>query len=354
MRMRESGIAVPKPLATVLGVPLLERNLFALLGAGLPSIAIAVSQAADPTVVEFAETRCRGLCAALDAELEILFEPEPLGNIGALSMVSPPGDVVVVFADNLTALDLAALVAEHRAGRADLTLATHLESRRLPWGAVTLRDDGRIVAYEEKPAQTTRIASGVYVVGERARRLVPGDRPCGASDLVATLLASGAMVRGHEHRSLWIDVNDADALERARALVASDREAFDCWCPEPRGAVACAWMAGADGVLLGAPGDRPGLPSAWLQDGEEPLVALQRDLDPDLYARWSRPRLVGRFDHLDPGTERVARHYLVAGDVVEPTLPPSAKWGWLPRERIPSMADGILERSHALMEASEA
>ena len=55
-RMLASGSRVPKPLVPVLGVPLLERNLWALIRHGIRQIAVLVPSA-EGRLREFVEQR---------------------------------------------------------------------------------------------------------------------------------------------------------------------------------------------------------------------------------------------------------------------------------------------------------
>jgi hypothetical protein len=68
------------------------------------------------------------------------------------------------------------------ASGADMTVATHLPSFRLPWARVDVRDR-RILAYEEKPTLPVPVASAVYALGPVAlEALIPGQR-CDAPEL---------------------------------------------------------------------------------------------------------------------------------------------------------------------------
>jgi NDP-sugar pyrophosphorylase family protein len=223
-RMRASGVELPKPLVPVAGVPLIDWNLRALLRRGFDDIIVAVPP--EPaSVAEYVERRLQPAAAAAGARLRLLRETSPLGNIGCAGALHGQGDVLVVYADNVTALDLGELVEHHRAARAALTLAVHDEPFRLPYGRLALEGE-RVVAYDEKPEVAVAIASGVAVLGPDATAALPGDRPTGIADLANELLGRGLPVAAHRHDAAWVDVNDASALPRAAALVERHPDAF--------------------------------------------------------------------------------------------------------------------------------
>src|SRR3954464_6166845 len=101
-RLRASGTSVPKPLVPVLGIPLLERNLLTLLAAGFRDLTVAVPSH-TPEIGAFAESRCRMLAESYGAQLAVLEERVPLGNIGATRGVTAgAADLLVLDLANLT------------------------------------------------------------------------------------------------------------------------------------------------------------------------------------------------------------------------------------------------------------
>ena len=249
-RMRRSGLETPTPLVRIRGVTLLEWNLVALLGAGLTEIVVSV--AADlRDVADLALARGRALAAAAGAELSLLEERRPLGNVGCAGSLGDVADVVLtVFADNLTTLDLRALLDRHSSSGAAMTLAVHDEPIRLPWGELTVVED-EVVAYVEKPQRPTRICSAVAALGPPALALLPSDRPTGLVDLFGALQTRGEKITAFLHDAPWMDVNDSAAVERAEAFVAANAGSFERWTADlfPR-VIACAVVRGPGGVLI--------------------------------------------------------------------------------------------------------
>jgi NDP-sugar pyrophosphorylase family protein len=204
-RMRLSGIDVSKPLVPVLGVPLLERNVRHLLQHGLDDIVVSV--AADNAEV-------RAFVQSLP--VEALVEATPMGNIGCAAELRGRGTVLVLYADNLTTLDLTDVLAVHSDTAAALTLASHDEPFRLPYGRLTL-DNDRVTAYEEKPSIAVTVCSAIAVLGPEAVEAIDG--PMGLVDLTNVLLRNGSRVTAYRHDAPWVDVNDVRGVARAEALV---------------------------------------------------------------------------------------------------------------------------------------
>jgi NDP-sugar pyrophosphorylase family protein len=230
-RMRASGETTLKPLVPVMGVPLVERNLMAMLRARLTDVRIVVSRdpAAEP-IRRWASDRGRALAAAAGARVTVVAEDRPLGNCGGivLAVGSSDGDAVLVFADNLTDLDLRALCDAHAAAAADLTLAIHSEPFRLPYGVVDT-EAGTVVGYREKPSVQVTVASGLLVASARARAALTG--PAGVADLTNAVVAHRMATATFPHTALWLDVNDTSKVVAAEAMVRANPACFETYWP---------------------------------------------------------------------------------------------------------------------------
>ena len=88
-----------------------------------PDLVVAVP-VHTPEIGAFAGQRGRELARRCGATLRLFEETRPLGNIGAAAeIVSADAELLVVYADNLTSLPLAAVVEHHRRLEAALTTA---------------------------------------------------------------------------------------------------------------------------------------------------------------------------------------------------------------------------------------
>jgi NDP-mannose synthase len=219
-RMRATAGPRHKALTEIAGTALIEHNVRQLIGAGFRDV-LVVTAAGEDELAAFVDERLVPLARGAGAVLKRAVESTPLGNIGFAGTIGAEADdVLVVYVDNLTALDTRALLAHHRAHGHDVTIAVHDEPFAIPYGELDVRD-GRVRAYREKPVKRVRVSSGTCVVGRRARALVaPGTR-LDARDLFELVTAAGGSVGAYEHDAPWVDVNDAAAVLRAEALAAA-------------------------------------------------------------------------------------------------------------------------------------
>lgn len=307
-RMRRSGALPPKPLVPIRGVTLLERNVVALLRIGMTDLHVAV--AADSQVAEFARSRCATIAEALGATLTLIEERQPLGSIGAAAYLRDRTDVVVVNADNLSSLDLNAMVAAHRKSGAAMTIAVHDQAFPIPFGEIALEGD-QVIAYREKPSFTVRVCSAYSVLGSKALgQLNPGE-PMGLPAFANRLLERGAPVRAYHHDAAWIDVNDLAAVERADALVSCHAEAFELWPGRPDEEFVALLLSGSHGVALRPTGDKAWcLPHTRLRDTDT-LTAAKR-VAARCSARSKCPEPLATFDEIDVSSRRRNRIHVFA------------------------------------------
>jgi NDP-sugar pyrophosphorylase family protein len=330
-RMRRSHGPTIKPLVTIAGVPLLERNLHALLRAGIDDIHVVVPARGEPALIDWVQTRGSILTRAAGVRFEIHEETDPRGNIGGCGDLHGRADpLLVVFADNLTTLDLRALLDEHDCGGSALTLAIHEEPFKMSFGEVVAEGDW-VTGYREKPEKRFIVSSGISVLGAAALAILAeqGMSPVGLSDLFRLVFERGFAVRAFRHRAAWIDVNDGAAVVRAERLVFENRADFDLWAREPVRERVLHVVSGPKGVLLRREAARWYLPTF---SGAEPREAWQA---------------MGSFDDIDEATGTICRYRVLFHS--HPLDGQTARW--VAGEALAEMrrAEPLIDRTLALV-----
>jgi NDP-sugar pyrophosphorylase family protein len=226
-RMRATLGSTHKALVPLLGVTLFERNLVSLISQGFTNITVAVSEH-EPEVQAFVKGYGRDLAQRYGADLKCLTESTALGNIGAARKFRHcPGVVVLVsYVDNLSTLDLNAMISHHKNSDAEMTVAVHRHTFSLPFGEVIV-NDGLIREYLEKPRKRYMISSGYFVVSSRACDRIPEDTRVNVVDFFEILRSAGLSVSAFEHEALWIDINDAAGVKSAERLLRDHKGAFE-------------------------------------------------------------------------------------------------------------------------------
>lgn len=216
-RMRAST-GIHKALIQVGGIALIDRNLQALYNQGFLDVVVAVG-AHSPEIEECIAAR-RQQWGSAGLSLTCLHETIPLGTIGAARLAVLGFDaVVVVNVDNLTTLPLRKVAEFHRDSHAALTIASHSEPFRIPFGQLIIRGS-EVLEYREKPIIPVVISSGTYAVSAGAATLIPPDGKFDITQLFTAVKAKGLRVAAFEHECAWVDVNDEAARRKAEECFA--------------------------------------------------------------------------------------------------------------------------------------
>ena len=319
-RMRAGLGRQHKALVKVLGVSMLERNILTLLSHNVREIFLAVG-AVERSVLAFARGHGQKVACAGGAELKLFIEEHPRGTIGAAGAIKTTSDdLIVVNVDNLTSLDLSALLEYHRANKAILTVATHIEPFQIPFGQVLVKN-GEIVDYQEKPILPVPLCSGTYVLTKTARLNIPSTKPSSAPELVHTLLRAKHKVSAFFHSSPWIDVNDRSSVKKAEELIMGNFQSFELWQqPAAQETVTlCIWKKDRVALLkseLGPASAISRLPMEKVRTQNDIPLRIAHRLQGQMgLPRLGKPFLLASFDELDTRTRQRTRHHIYVSQI---------------------------------------
>ena len=216
-RLRPLTDEMPKCLVPVGGRPLLEYWLDALLAMGVRDIWINTHAHAE-SMREFITS-----FNARDAGVRLheCHEPVLLGSAGTITanptVADNGADVLVIYADNLSTINLREMYAEHVNTAAEFTMALFDTPNPSACGIAELDGSGRIVAFEEKPqAPRSNLANaGIYVIAARIYREIAamGKFDFGF-DVIPHLLDR---MHGYRHIGFHLDVGTPQAYQTACA-----------------------------------------------------------------------------------------------------------------------------------------
>lgn len=132
-------------------------------------------------------------------------------------LAGDPELVVVLGGDHIYTMDYRPFIETHRRSGAAVTIAVLDvpvdEASRM--GVAITDDNGRIVDWEEKPAQprSTLASMGIYVFEPSALEIwVTPERHDFGKDVIPAMLAAGQKVYAHRFDGYWRDVGTVDAF----------------------------------------------------------------------------------------------------------------------------------------------
>jgi len=170
-RLRPLTDSVPKCLIPIGGQPLLDIWIQRLIECGIREARINTHSLAEAVRTHIAQINAEDGLLLIEAHESTL-----LGSAGTVTANADLADdideIVIIYADNFSDIDLRPLIAFHREHTDPLTMVLFRAPNPSACGIAELDDEGRIISFVEKPQTPTgNLANaGLYVIDAAAYR----------------------------------------------------------------------------------------------------------------------------------------------------------------------------------------
>jgi mannose-1-phosphate guanylyltransferase/mannose-1-phosphate guanylyltransferase/phosphomannomutase len=267
-RLRPLTYLMPKPMAPVLNVPVMEHTVRLLKAAGFDQVITNLSYLSEQIKEHFGGGSDFGI------ELSYSEEPEPLGTAGGVGKVrdflAESESFLIISGDALTDIDLGAMREAHEANGGIATLATKRVTDTTQFGVVITDSDGRIQGFQEKPDPAEALSDlancGIYMFRAEIFDYFPGeghrspagdpDQPEGfvdwAMDVFPVLLENDVPFHAHEIEAYWNDIGSVDEYLQGNFDALAGAVAIEK-PPEVRKGVYAGEASDLDGVKVTPP-----------------------------------------------------------------------------------------------------
>ncbi len=212
-KLRPLTDTTPAALLPVVDRPVIALTLELLARAGCRQLLISLCHEGGALMEVLGDGARWGL------KIDYLFQRAPLGPAGALRWAAPrlSETILLLPADGILDLDVAAALSQHHAAGNDLTLVLHRDAA--PARPVALGPEGYVQA---RPAEKAPQGyTGALLIEPSALRHIPAHTPYDDyGQLLPALLAAGLRVGGHMSEGYWNPLATMhDYLEAQRALL---------------------------------------------------------------------------------------------------------------------------------------
>lgn len=213
-RLRPLTDLTPKCLIPIAGRPLLDYWFDRFAEAGIRDVLINTHHLAEQVRAYIAAVNARGPFTVREA-----YEPTLLGSAGTVAanpeLADGASDVLIVYADNLSNVDLGAMLEFHRSHGDPFTMMLFRTAYPEKCGIAELGSESRIVSFVEKPKQPrgNLANAGIYALTPAAYREIAAMR---AFDLGFDVIPKfvGRM-RGWEWGGYHRDIGTPESLRQA-------------------------------------------------------------------------------------------------------------------------------------------
>lgn len=215
-RLRPMTDTVPKPLLTIDGKAIIDYNIEALAAAGINDITVSTRYLADKLEEHFSRP-------VAGVDVKCIRESEPLGTIGALSLIGPrdpQGTTLVMNSDLLTTISYEEMYLTHIGRHADITIAVLPYTVSVPYAILRTDADGhKVTGIEEKPTYAYYANAGIYLISNRLLDSLSKGEHIDATDFVEQAIDRGCDVTYYPINGTWIDVGTPSDFRQAEELM---------------------------------------------------------------------------------------------------------------------------------------
>ncbi len=207
-RLRPMTCTAPKPMAKILGKPIIEYVFDTLISGGITHAAVTLGYL--PHIIENSyESGYKSL------KLDFIREDEPLGTAGSVKNAAADfkEPFVVISADAMCDFDIGKIMLYHRASGAAVTIVAADVDDPREYGVIKVGEENRVCGFLEKPSWHQAISSlantGVYIVNPECLKLIPnGKKYDFAADLFPLMLERDMPIYCYHTGDYWCDVGN--------------------------------------------------------------------------------------------------------------------------------------------------
>ena len=230
-RLRPLTFTTPKPLLPVGNLALLERLMTSLARGGVTHAVLSLGFKPEPFLKAFPTNVCAGV------ELSYAVEDRPLDTSGAIGFAARRAGIhkrgetfVVANGDVITDLDVAELIAFHRASKAQGTIHLTPVADPSQYGVVEAQSNGQIIRFVEKPKAgetlSRHVNGGTYIFEASALERMPGTAPLSIERVTFPEMANAGVLYALATNDYWIDAGSPDTYVRCNVELLSRKSIY--------------------------------------------------------------------------------------------------------------------------------
>lgn len=220
-RLRPLTCTLPKPMARILGKPVIEYIFDLLLRHGVTDAAVTLGYM--PHIIEKAyESGYKNM------NLNFIREDDPLGTAGSVKNAASDfrEPFFVISGDAMCDFDLEKIMAYHKASGAMVTVVAVDAGDPREYGIIRTDRENRVIGFIEKPSWSQALSNlantGVYIINPECLELIPKGKTYDfARDLFPMMLERDMPIYCYHTSDYWCDIGNIGAYLKCQ------RDVFD-------------------------------------------------------------------------------------------------------------------------------
>jgi dTDP-glucose pyrophosphorylase len=213
-RLRPLTDKTPKPMLPLGNKPIIEHNIDRLISYGVEKIYISVKYMGQQIVDYFGDGSAKGI------SIEYVWEDQPLGTAGALSLVDKfhTNHILLMNSDLFTDADFEDLYLSTIQHNAAMGVATVPYTTKVPYGIFNI-EENKITGLKEKPVYTNYANAGIYILNTTVLNKIPRNTFYNITDLMEQLITENQPIIHNPIVGYWIDIGQHQDYINAQEIV---------------------------------------------------------------------------------------------------------------------------------------
>ncbi len=211
-RLRPLTEELPKPMLKVGHKPIIETNIDRLILFGIKKFYISVRYLGEKIVEHFGDGSGKGI------DIEYLEENEPLGTLGACSLINELkyDQLLVMNSDILTNIDFEDFFNFYQTNDALMCAASIPYNVKIPYGIMKMDERNCITGLVEKPTYTYYANAGIYLLHKNLLNRIPSNQLFNATDLMQQLIDECERLVHYPILQYWLDIGKYEDYVKAQ------------------------------------------------------------------------------------------------------------------------------------------
>jgi len=211
-RLRPLTDSLPKPMLKVGDKPIIEINIDRLIQFGIKKFYISLKYLGTQIIEYFGNGNSKNI------SIEYLQEDEPLGTIGACSLINnlEYDQLIIINSDILTNIDFEDFFNFYISSGAVMCAASIPYNVDIPYGIMKMNDKNFITGLVEKPTYTYYANAGIYILRKDLISRVPKGISYNATDLMQQLIDGNEKPVHYPILKYWLDIGKYEDYLRAQ------------------------------------------------------------------------------------------------------------------------------------------
>lgn len=213
-RLRPLTDSIPKPMLPLGDKPIIEHNIDRLISYGIEKIYISVKYLGQQIVDYLGDGSSKGI------KIEYIWEDEPLGTAGALTLVDnfTSKHILLMNSDLFTDVDFEDMYLDLLSTNSSMVIASIPYSTKIPYGIFSTEDQ-RIKGIKEKPIYTNYANAGIYIFEKELIQRIPKNTYYNITTLVQELVHENITIIHSPIIGYWIDIGQHQDYANAQEIL---------------------------------------------------------------------------------------------------------------------------------------